>query len=239
MKKYLLALLALVLLPVPVKADLNKSIDQTTQYLMKNWRSDETLNKLYPPQVLSVPTGTKVYGGCGEFIEGDHVGGSLYCPYTHTVFLDTSQLQAFYDAYGNSSIAYIIAHEFSHALQREFKIKLNDPNHELQADCLAGVFIAQGSEKLGITREDVISMSWVAYNIGGEVHGTGAQRSYSLLSGMGRANSDCKPSSIQKLVDGDISDPLYAKLNRTRSGYKNQDLNLTPYPKTAKGALGI
>ena len=102
----------------------------------------------------------------------------------------------------------MIAHEFSHALQREFEIQLNDPNHELQADCLAGVFIAQGSEKLGITREDVISMAWVAYNIGGEVHGTGAQRSYSLLSGMGRANSDCKPSSIQKLVK--LSEPNFS-----------------------------
>ena len=71
-----------------------ESIEKTTQYLMKNWRSDETLQKLFPPQVLSVPKGTTVYGGCGEHMMGDDVGGSYYCPYTHTVILDKSQLKA-------------------------------------------------------------------------------------------------------------------------------------------------
>ena len=237
--KYFLAFFAALLLPISAKAGINEAIDETTQYLMRNWRSDETLKKLYPPQVLSVPTGTKVYGGCGEFMKGDHIGGSLYCPYTHTVFLDTSQLQDFYDAFGSSSIAYIIAHEFSHALQREFEIDLKDPNHELQADCMAGVFIAQGNKELGITREDVLSMSHVAYNIGGKTHGTGAQRAFSLLGGMGRVDFECNEASIQKLVANEINHPLYKTLARTRSATGGANLTPTPYPKKLKNTLGL
>ena len=72
--KYFLAFFTALLLPISAKAGINEAIDETTQYLMRNWRSDETLKKLYPPQVLSVPTGIKVYGGCGEFMKGDHIG---------------------------------------------------------------------------------------------------------------------------------------------------------------------
>ncbi len=206
---------------------------------MKNWRTDETLQKLYPPQVLSVPKGTKVYGGCGEQIMGDDVGGSYFCPYTHTVILDTEQLKAFYDAFGSSSVSYVIAHEFSHALQSEFEISLEDPNHELQADCMAGVFIAQGSKELDITREDTLSMAQAAYVIGDKTHGTGAQRAFALMGGMGRVDFDCKSSSIEKLVNNEITHPLYKELTRTRSGTGGINLSPTPFPKTAKGSLGI
>ena len=239
MKKYFLTLLAVFLLPISAKSEINIAIDKTTQYLMSNWKADETLKKLYPPQVLSVPTGTKVYGGCGEFMKGNHIGGSLYCPYTHTVFLDTSQLQDFYDAFGSSSIAYVIAHEFSHALQREFEINLKDPNHELQADCMAGVFIATGNKELGITRQDVLSMTQVAYSIGGKTHGSGAQRAYSLLGGMGRVDFDCKEASIQKLVDNEIQDPFLQQISRTRSDAGGMNLRPTPYPKKLKRTLGL
>jgi len=239
MKNYLLALIPLLLCPMPAKANIDESIEKTTQYLMKNWRSDETLQKLFPPQVLSVPKGTTVYGGCGEHMMGDDVGGSYYCPYTHTVILDKSQLKAFHEAFGASSVAYVIAHEFSHALQGQFKIKLEDPNHELQADCMAGVFIAVGSEELDVTREDTISMAQAAYNIGDKTHGTGAQRAFALMGGMGRVDFDCKPSSIEKLANNEITHPLYKTLTRTRSGAGGIDLAPTPYRKTAKGALGL
>ena len=239
MRKHFLALIPLLLFPLSTRANMGETIDKTTQYLMQNWRADETLQKLYPPQVLSVPKGVKVYGGCGEQIKGDDVAGSYYCPYTHTVILDKPQLSAFYDAFGASSVAYIIAHEFSHALQGQLKIRLEEPNHELQADCMAGIFIAVGSEELGITREDTISMAQAAYNIGDKTHGTGAQRAFALMGGMGRVDFHCNPASIEKLANNEIKDPLYKKLTRTRSGTGGINLAPTPYPKTAKGSLGL
>ena len=240
MQKFFLPLLVLLFIPVEAKADLKKTIENTTEYLIRNWIADEKLsNKYPPPQVLSVPEGTTVYGGCGEYIVGDDVGGSSYCPPTHTIFLVPEELKLFDKTFGPSSVAYVIAHEFSHALQQALEIDLENPNHELQADCIAGALIADGSEKLNITRENVLLMADAAYAIGSDTHGTGAQRAYSLLSGMGVVDSSCEAKQIQKIVDNDVNDPLFENLRSERSASSSTDLSKTPYPKTISQSLGI
>ena len=101
-------------MPISAKAELDKIIDESTQYLMSNWLEDKALSrKHYPPQVVSIPEGTKVYGGCGKYMVGDDVGGSSYCPPTHTIFLVPEELKLFNDAFGPSSVTYVIAHEIS------------------------------------------------------------------------------------------------------------------------------
>ena len=134
-------------------SDINKIIDKTTVYLINNWDSDKSLKGIYPPQVITTNTGTKVYGGCGDYKTGIDVGGSYYCPATHTIVLDPKQLKSFVKYFGNSSIAFVIAHEFAHALQQGLEIEYEKPHSELQADCLAGYFIQKGNEELGVTRE--------------------------------------------------------------------------------------
>ena len=105
MKKLILILIFL-LAPNAVNAsDINKIIDKTTVYLMNNWDSDKSLKGIYPPQVITTNTGTKVYGGCGDYKTGIDVGGSYYCPATHTIVLDPKQLKSFVKYFGNSSIA--------------------------------------------------------------------------------------------------------------------------------------
>ncbi len=240
LKRFFLPLLALLCIPVAAKAGLEKTIEDTTQYLIKNWMADEELSTSYPPpQVLAVPEGTTVYGGCGEYMVGDDVGGSSYCPPTHTIFLVPEELKLFNKTFGPSSVAYVIAHEFSHALQQALEIDLENPNHELQADCIAGALIADGSEELNITRENVLLMADAAYAIGSDSHGTGAQRAYSLLSGMGVADSSCEPKQIQKIVNNDINDPLFQSLRSERSASSSTDLRKTPYPKTISESLGL
>ncbi len=227
-------------MPATAKADLEKAIDVSTQFLMSNWLGDKTLSrKHYPPQVLAIPEGTKVYGGCGKYMVGDDVGGSSYCPATHTIFLVPEELKFFHDTFGPSSVTYVVAHEFSHALQDVLGVNLKSPNHELQADCLAGALIQEGSEELNITRENVILMADAAYVIGSKSHGTGAQRAYSLLSGMGVADGTCKAEQIQKIADNNIDDPLFQALNKERSASSSTDLSLTPYPKSIGEALGL
>ena len=153
LKRFFFPLLALLCMPLTVKAELEKTINDTTKYLISNWMADEVLSTTYPPpQVLSVPEGTRVYGGCGEYMVGDDVGGSSYCPPTHTIFLVPEELREFNQVFGPSSVAYVIAHEFSHALQQALDIDMKNPNHELQADCIAGSLIADGSDELNITR---------------------------------------------------------------------------------------
>ena len=219
--------------------EVNQIIDKTTVYLMNNWASDKNLKKLYPPQVVTTNIGTKVYGGCGDYKSGIDVGGSYYCPYTHTIVLDPKQLKSFIKYFGNSSVAFVIAHEFAHALQDELEIKYEKPQSELQADCLAGYFIQKGNKELGVTRENILEMASAAYAIGSESHGTGAQRAYALLSGMGVVDSTCSLASIDKLVKNEIDDPLYKTFSKTRGSGKSVDLEPTPYKKDAEGLLGI
>ena len=239
MKKLVLILIFLLAPNVANASDINKIIDKTTVYLMNNWDSDKSLKGIYPPQVITTNTGTKVYGGCGDYKTGIDVGGSYYCPATHTIVLDPKQLKSFVKYFGNSSIAFVIAHEFAHALQQGLEIEYEKPHSELQADCLAGYFIQKGNEELGVTRESILEMASAAYAIGSDSHGTGAQRAYALLSGMGRVDSTCSMASIDKLVENEIDDPLYKTFSKTRGSGRSVDLEPTPYKKDAAGLLGV
>ena len=82
-------------------------------------------------------------------------------------------------------------------------------------------------------------MASAAYAIGSESHGSGAQRAYALLSGMGRVDLTCSMDSIDKLVKNEIDDPLYKTFSKTRGSGKSVDLEPSPYKKDAAGLLGV
>lgn len=187
--------------------------------------------------MIPLAAGSKVYGACGEHVKGDEVGGSAYCGTTHTIYLVPEELQAFYQAFGPSAIGYVVAYEFGHAIQAAFRVKLEGSARELQADCLAGLMIRSGAQELGLTRDNVLAMAHTAYNIGSKSHGSGAQRSYALLSGMGVFKGTCKSEVIQRLADGLNKDSDYLELSSQRSGGNRPDTSTTPYPKTLRTAL--
>ena len=244
--KILAGLISLTVIPLTALANSNfmfkiknakvfQVIQDTTAYLITTWEANEDL-KLKPPQVIPIAQGSTVFGSCGSYVTGDDVGGSSYCPATHTIFLVPEQLKAFETEFGKSAVAYVVAHEFGHAIQRAYDVWLPTPNQELQADCLAGVFINEGTEALGITREDTIAMSNVAYAIGDPTHGTGEQRAYALASGMGVIEGSCEPKQMAKLAEGKID---LANFSTTRSISESVDLSATPYPKNVLGSMGL
>ena len=221
------------------QADVMKAVDQTTSFLISNWSSDPELKKVMPPQVLPLAAGSRVYGSCGEQVRGVELGGSAYCAATHTIFLVPEELKAFYEVFGSSAVAYVVAHEFGHAIQAAYRIKLEGPARELQADCLAGLIFRSGRKELGLTRDRILAMAQTAYNIGSESHGSGAQRTYALLSGMGVLEASCKGSVMQALAQGRIKDPALFQLGNQRSGGNRPDTSQTPYPKTLRNALDV
>lgn len=214
-------------------------VNTTASFLIKDWITDPDFKEYHPPQVIPITQGTKIFGACGKTVTGHEVGGSSYCPSTHTIYLVPEQLKVFYDTFGPSSIAYVIAHEFGHAIQKRYDDIDGGAEKELQADCLAGVLIDTGSKELGITREDTIQMAQAAYAIGDPTHGTGAQRTYALLSGMGVFKSGCTNKEMLSLLNNQVRDPAYKELTRTRSGSGSIDINSTPYPKSLGKALGL
>ena len=134
MKKLILILIFLLSPNTANANDINKIIDKTTVYLMNNWDSDKSLKGIYPPQVVTTNEGTKVYGGCGDYKSGIDVGGSYYCPATHTIVLNPKQLKNFVKYFGNSSIAFVIAHEF-----HDFSIRYLLFHDIMQFDFLKGI----------------------------------------------------------------------------------------------------
>lgn len=212
--------------------NLDEVIEATASFLIRDWVTDPDFENFNPPQVLSVLGGTKVFGGCGSYVKGDEVAGSAYCPATNTIYLEPKQLKFFADSFGNSSVAYVIAHEFGHAIQARYGDLKGGAEVELQADCLAGVLIDIGSTELGITRKDTIQMAQAAYAIGDPSHGTGAQRAYALLSGMGVVEAGCSKKEMLALKNNKVIDPAFKRLTTTRSGTAGIDVNQTPYPKT-------
>jgi hypothetical protein len=230
------------LVPAALRAQTSpvlQAVDLTARYLIVNWRADPLLNKLPPPQVLPLAAGSKVYGACGEAVQGHEVGGSGYCGATHSIYLVPEQLQAFSRAFGPSAVAYVVAHEFGHAIQAAFGVALRGRARELQADCLAGLVIRRGSRELGISRDNVVAMAQAAYAIGSDSHGSGAQRAYALLAGMGVVEASCESAVMGALAVGRINDPVLRQLSQQRSGGSRPDLEKTPYPKTLQSALGL
>ena len=66
------------------------------------------------------------------------VNGSAYCPPDHAIFITMAHVAIAYE-HGDAALAYIVAHEYAHAMQTAFGFKPNiTPISELQADCLAG-----------------------------------------------------------------------------------------------------
>ena len=243
-RKILTGLIALSLIPAIASANtnlfqkikdakMNSVIKKTTGYLLKKWTDEISLQ---PPQVIPIAAGTTVYGVCGSFMSGDDIGGSSYCRRTNTIFLVPEQLRAFEKEFGPSTTAYVIAHEFGHAIQKAYKVRLPTPQMELQADCLAGVMIDEGSEELGITREDTLAMSKVAYSIGDPTHGTGEQRAYALAVGMGVIKGSCEADQMTLLAEGEIDTSSFSN---TRSLSRNVNLDKTPYPKSILGSIGL
>ena len=220
---------------------MNSVVDRSARYLVANWLADDGVKEFKPPQVLPLAAGSRVYGACEELVTGFEVGGSGYCAETHTIYLVPEELIEFNKAFGSSSVAYVIAHEFGHAFQSALEINLKSPARELQADCFAGMLISTGNKELGITRDDVIAMATAAYSIGSDTHGTGAQRTFALFTGMGIFDGDCKSETMQSLASGGFDkDARMLEMTQERSsGNSKINTNQTPYPKSVKSLFGI
>ena len=211
------------------KAEMEPFIESSATYFTQTWLETPGFEKLTPPQIISLNPESKILFGCSTGNNSKNIGGSAYCSLSNTIFLTNDQLKFFYEVNGESGIAYLMAHEFAHALQHAVFNELDNPAKELQADCIAGIFT---SSMLNISRSEMLSLARLSLHLGSDYHGTGSQRAYALLTGLGVIEGTCFDKDMIKLSKGKIKNKSIMRLLNSRSGLGSIDIEKTPYPKT-------
>ncbi len=122
--------------------------------------------------------------GCGL------VTGSMYCPADETIYITAEHIELCYDKLGgDSALAFIVAHEIAHWLQKLWGQTKNGEHRELQADALAGLILGR-IPNLFFHEDDVDEMRRAAYHLGdfafsdSRHHGTRKQRLSALETGL-------------------------------------------------------
>lgn len=91
--------------------------------------------------------------------------GSFYCPLDGTIYVDLDfyrELQDRFPAIADFTQAYILAHEVGHHVQalaarREPRDTAYGRDIELQAECLAGMYLRNANTRRTVTRADIVS----------------------------------------------------------------------------------
>lgn len=136
------------------------------------------------------------YSTCGLVGDSDVVRRATpagYCPRNDTVYVSSSWL---YNHTSNNGISIygageVIAHEIGHAVQAELRLPSNSVvRHELQADCLAGVWVDY-ERRIGRAYPQDVQDAQVQVQSSGDYefsapdhHGTADQRVYAWKAGL-------------------------------------------------------
>lgn len=137
--------------------------------------------KATPRLIWNIAQGYR--GGCGP------IRSSHYCTRNHTVYITRRDIRMAYQ-HGDAALAYIIGHEYAHAMQTAYKFQPRvTPISELQADCLAGVYLGL-IPNMVFDNRDLLEIATLAHRIGDyewgnrHHHGTPDQRVKAVVLGM-------------------------------------------------------
>jgi predicted metalloprotease len=119
---------------------------------------------------------------CGQ------VSSTIYCPADNSIYITDRDIEMAY-RYGDATLAYIVAHEYAHAMQVHYNFMPQDgAMSELQADCLAGYYVG-AVKTLRFDRSDLKKIESIARFLGdyefesSQHHGTPKQRSAAVFAG--------------------------------------------------------
>jgi predicted metalloprotease len=161
-----------------------------------------TPNPYYSPRVVLVSPGDRILTGCGPAQPGFY---AFYCPPDTTIYLEEAKLAEI--AQTDDFIpAFVIGHEWAHHVQSSVGFERVGPRQEpsswdevysieleLMADCMTGAWALDLDSRGALEQGDIDATVDFTVNTLGDpgfiaesdpqAHGTGAQRSQSILLG--------------------------------------------------------
>ena len=129
--------------------------------------------------------------------------GPFYCGLNQTIYLDLVIMQQVTEGYSAPAIHYVLAHEAGHDVQFQLGISWSGApsvERELEADCMAGAFLATSVDAGEMTEGEFFGLLEFAQFIGDPpgitasdegAHGMGSQRVAMLLRGFYNGVDGC------------------------------------------------
>ncbi len=155
------------------------------------------------PRLKAINSGAKT--ACGL------LPATAYCSKNHTIYLVTQDIKMAYK-YGDAALAFIIAHEYGHAMQYYYRsMPVNLMNAELQADCLAGYYISS-LPTMRFDEQDLEKIYKISKFMGdyhfesSNHHGSPKKRAAAVLTGIGgymrtKGSGMCNEKNLPQAID--------------------------------------
>jgi predicted metalloprotease len=189
--------------PAPISPFLDNVLTSVDTY----WRQTDAADGRPAPSVQHdwVAPGAHAATACGASADDK---SAFYCPTDDTIYVGQAFASALYDgvakglpgqsagygrAAGAFAVAYVVAHEYGHNVQQERGVLGGRPiamPTELNADCLAGTWMAWDTAQGAASAADTQQMLDAAMAVGDfdvanpQHHGTPQQRRDAVMTGL-------------------------------------------------------
>lgn len=208
---------------------LEASVQRTSRLLRESWSTDPSTASLPFPSIDLLPAGTGVRKVCSDPAPTHDQGSvGIYCVGNARVLLDRNLLEWRVKSYGESAIAYWIATALAESLlsRRSDISSLPPAATNLQANCLAGVFIGAAPRNMSAEMRKQLGPALSAYSsYQADRMGTRPQRAYALLTGIGATEASCSDTDMLALANGRVPDPgVLAELEQFKDQRANRSL---------------
>lgn len=206
-------------LPLPIAAvespSSEKAMRQATASLQRAWQQDPLTAHRPIPAIGLVETVSSSDCPSAAFpASGPLV---LVCPSNSTILLRRSKLAALHGVFGEAAELFVVAYGLGQALIHATSSTTPNPSAPaatpgLRAACVAGTLLAAvplpAAERRLLLNNAISSGEQGFPSSAAPQLGTGPQRAYALLSGMGGTPLDCGSAAMGRLASG--AEPLEA-----------------------------
>jgi hypothetical protein len=189
--------------------DLAAVVEASKAQLRRSWAADPATARLPFPRVELLPPGVELSGACtpGAPVR-EPAPTAIYCARRDAVVLQHDLLTLAHRLHQSPAVTYWIAVGLAERV-RPRDAALTPAASSLQVSCLAGVLVgAIGPAQSADATDKSVKAAAKAYgDLFSRAVGTGPQRAYALLSGLGATSLDCGAAAMARLATGQVSIP--------------------------------